>query len=339
MTLTEKLFNIQCEASPLIKDAKLQGEDIATWTSDEYVRNMLRPLFQKYRVLFRLISSKVREIGEARLVESIYEYINVDDPCDTMTTSVCYEIGKTDLTGVGITLCGKYANINTFFLGTNHDGTGSKPLGLVASPAEKALEKIEAKKTITVSINEFVPNDEDAWKKEFAKVKKLGINIDKAHELRLFNFDYKEVYKEHGVKASQAEKFSLVTAVRLGIENDYILHKFPDFVYEPRVPSHQLFSKFHYTIAGYGEIKGYIPTANERSINFICDHFLKYITDILKVDIKELGKFITNGVNAGDFENLAWDENWNAQDPVYYLRVASPKQIEHILINFIAKVL
>lgn len=337
MTLTEKLFNIQCEAGPLIKDAKLQGEDTATWTSDEYVKNMLRPLFQKHRVLFRLISSKVREIGDSRLVESVYEYINVDDPCDTMTTSVSYEIGKTDLTGVGITLCGKYANINTFFLGTGHDNTGSKPLGSVASPAEKALEKIEAKKIANVVRDDFEPNDTQAWKKEFARVKKLGINIDMAHELRLFNFDYKEVYKEHNVKATQTEKFNLVTAVRLNLENDYISHKFPDFVYEPRVPSHQLFNKFYYIISGYGEIRGYIPTVAERSIKHISDYFVKYITDILKVDMADLGKFITNGVNAGDFEDLAWDENWNAQDPLYYLRVASPKQIEHILINFIAK--
>lgn len=337
MTLTEKLFNIQCEAGPLIKDAKLQGEDTATWTSDEYVKNMLRPLFQKHRVLFRLISSKVREIGDSRLVESVYEYINVDDPCDSMTTSVSYEIGKTDLTGVGITLCGKYANINTFFLGTGHDNTGSKPLGSVASPAEKALEKIEAKKADVKTTGEFTPPDERAWSKELAKVKKRGINIDQSYELRLFNFDYKEVYKEYGVKATQSEKFNLVTAVRLGIGDDYISAKFPDFVYEPRVPSHNLFNKFYYIVSGYGEIRGYIPTVSERSMKPAFDYFIEYIENILEINLSNLGRFITNGVNAGDFENLAWDKDKNSQDVKTYLMLASPKQIENILINFITK--
>jgi hypothetical protein len=343
MNIYEKLLAIQQDCEPLLKDTKLSTENRNSWVSDAQVRRLLRPLLLKHKVFCHLVSSEVIHVGENRIIRIMYEYVNVENTDEIVLTTVDYEIGGTDLTGVGITLAVKYANINTFFLETSmEEEGGGKPLGLVASPAEKAMVIVEKKKVDVAVVDQSNLNYSELheeWDTEFEKARKLGIKVDDYYGFKVLNFDYREMLKSHGLKATQKEKQILCTSIKLGVIDEYMSVRFPEFVYVKRDKASPLFANFSYQTTKMDEpIKGFIPSLAERESNDLSDRLEKFLADKLKIDLGKLERYITNSVNAGEIEDLAWDANRNCQDIKLWLRVASPLQINEIVTKFVASV-
>jgi len=170
MNIYEKIHAISVECPPI---EKLNQTDGNKWVSADEVKRVLNPIMQNYGIISYMRDSRIDAHGVNRMVYCTFEYVDTDSQ-ESISVTVPYEIGDKDLTGNAITLCAKYADIQTFRIRVIEEADGDK-IKAPATPADKAADKVAA-----------------ASKKAKDESNSLGVYIHKAMDDKLKKWEDEE---------------------------------------------------------------------------------------------------------------------------------------------------
>jgi len=140
MNIFQKILAISEECPPIEKTNQTDGNK---WVSAFDIKAVLNPLLLKHKVASYLHNSRIETYGTNRMVYCTFHYVNTEDVSgeDMIIVNIPYEIGDKDLTGNAITLCSKYADIQTFRILVVEEGDGDK-IKAPVSPSDKAADKV-----------------------------------------------------------------------------------------------------------------------------------------------------------------------------------------------------
>lgn len=335
MPIYQKIAQITAALEGVEKD--VTGNE-ATWVSDAAIKAALRPLLIKHKVMVRLIDTIITPLRDDRIVECTFEYRDIEDD-STCYTKISYEIGSVDLTGSAITLCSKYANINTFFIETYEDKStkpfkGVEPVK-VASPKEKAQQRVEDAHEKTIEAIKDKPKgltaawfktkmNPEHYKAYTKSALLLGNNISQCHIIKMLPFSVSDLFANSTNTIYQ----QLYVAYKAGLLDKYMEEGYNKIVgkdYEPvYIPDDSsYFDSFSYYNPDNSmeKFERHIPTINERANPEIFSILKNYIENTLKIDVPKMVSQLKSLRNAQVMDYTY--EEW--------LQSAQPREIDYAI--------
>lgn len=335
----QKIYAIQQEIPVIDKDVNHEGN---IWTSDEQIKRILGPLLQKHKVVSYLKSNHIKVHGKNRVISCTFIYTDTEDDTSHEIT-VEHEIGDTDITGTGITLCSKRADIHTFRIQTTDDQAKKGLKGQELTPRtpeakaevrqEMAMEKIsqampqpdptEVPVTETPSRTIELNTLHEKWAEVYQETGYMGYKIVDSWLLKALPFDAIQFFKARKEKFLLTKKRELHTAMRLNIIFEYMKAVYPNYKIEAYSSEDVFFihEELDYNYPWFPPV-----IARDKAI---MPQLVKMFT------MPGMNDYLRNLANEGKLEQDYTQGLVTGIDISTWLKLASPKELKEVYEGFL----